>query len=29
MELYELIYNCVQVVCGTAIVIALVTKFLD
>lgn len=29
MELYELIYNCVQAVCGTAIAIALITKFLD
>lgn len=29
MELYELIYNCVQAICGTAVVIVLLIKFLD
>ena len=28
-ELYELIYNCVQVICGTAIAIVLIIKFLE
>ncbi len=29
MELYKLIYNCVQAICGTAVVIVLIIKFLE